>query len=218
MTRLRSIAAGSLLGIGLFVSALTGVTVIDQSTPPDARNQFAAGFILFGLLPMGFGTWITVKGRQADAQAEQRRLQSIFYRLLKESRGQINVLRFSMEANISGAEAKVFLDDRAREFNATFQVSEEGKIFYYFDGDFAALPAATSFDLILESYPWQQRNILADLIQYQMSLEKRTARAIVKQARSFPVMVARGISQNRANLLKDQLEATGATVLMIARD
>jgi hypothetical protein len=218
MSRVRSLAAGSLLGIGLFVSVLTGSSVIDRTTPPAARNQFTAGFVLFGLIPIALGTWLTFKGREDDAQAEQQRLQGVFYRLLKEGKGQINVLRFSIEANINGTDAKAFLDDRAREFNAAFNVTEDGKIFYYFDGDFTALPAATSFDLILESYPWRERDTLANLIQYQMSLERRTARAIVKQARAFPVTIARGISQSRANSLKDKLEAVGAKVLIIARE
>jgi hypothetical protein len=34
---------------------------------------------------------------------------------------------------LSGAAAKAFLDDRAREFNANYQVTEAGDVVYVFD-------------------------------------------------------------------------------------
>lgn len=218
MPRVRTIAAGMLLGAGLFVSVLSGAAIVDRNTPSEARTQFAVGFVVLGACPIALGSWLALHHQQQISQQENDRLYSIFYRLLRQHQGQINVLRFSMEANISGTQAKAFLDDRAREFNARYDVSEEGKIFYYFDGDFTRLPQATSFDVILESFPWRQRDRIVAIIQRQMSLEPRAVKAMVRQARSTPVTIARGISQSQANTLIDKLEAEGATTLMIERE
>ncbi|MFB2773480.1 hypothetical protein ACE1AT_30050 [Pelatocladus sp. BLCC-F211] len=60
------------------------------------------------------------------------RLQSIFYRLLEEKSGTISVLSFAKEAQISGDEAKHYLDAKAKEFNATFDVNPQGGVYYHF--------------------------------------------------------------------------------------
>lgn len=218
MPRVRTIAAGILLGTGLFVSVLLVPKIVDRNTPPAERIQPAIGFVLFGAGLVALGSWLTLQGQLHAGRTETNRLRGIFYRLLRNNQGQINVLRFSMEANISGAEAKAFLDERAREFNARFDVSEEGKISYYFDGDFARLPQALSYDVILESFPWRYRDRIAAIIQRQLGQDPRAVKAMVRMARSTPVTIARGVSQHQANSLRDELEEEGATILMITRD
>ena len=218
MARVRTIAAGILLGTGLFISVLTGSTIVDRNTPPQARARFATGFVLLGVCPIALGSWLVFQNQRHGTATERDRLQGIFYKLLRDHHGQINVLRFAMEAKITGDEAKAFLDDRAREFNARFDVSEEGKISYYFDGDFTMLSPAVSFDVILESVPRKQRDRIVHLIQRQMSLETRAVKSMVRQAQSTPVTIARGVSQQRANALRDMLEAEGAKTLIISRE
>jgi hypothetical protein len=61
------------------------------------------------------------------------RVRSTFYRLVTEHNGQITILRFAMEAELSGQEARQYLDQRAKEFNATFDVLDGGNIAYHFD-------------------------------------------------------------------------------------
>ncbi len=39
---------------------------------------------------------------------------------------------FAKEANITGTEAKQYLDAKAKEFNASFNLSNEGGIYYHF--------------------------------------------------------------------------------------
>ncbi|WP_041780199.1 hypothetical protein [Allocoleopsis franciscana] len=57
----------------------------------------------------------------------------IFYEFLKQSKGQITLLQFAMEAKLTGTEARQFLEEQAREFNANFEVNDQGEIFYFFN-------------------------------------------------------------------------------------
>jgi ribosomal protein L7/L12 len=217
MAQGRTIAAGVSFGIGLFCGliALLGVT---QPNPTPEQQFGSIGVGLLGGVPsVALGTWLLVQNRDRRTQQERDRIQGIFYKLLKESNGQINVLRFSMEAGITGTEAKAFLDERAREFNAAFNVTEEGKIFYYFDGDFNALAAAQTYDVVLESFPGRNRVSVLNILHYQNNLSRPLAKALLKQGRSHPVTIARGITERQANALRQQLEACGATVLVIPK-
>lgn len=66
-------------------------------------------------------------------QQESDRLNSILFRLIEQENGAITILNFAMEAKISGEKAKQFLDEKAKEFNARFEVSQQGNISYQFD-------------------------------------------------------------------------------------
>jgi predicted transcriptional regulator len=138
MGRIQTIAAGILLGVGLPISLIATFPLLDQHAPRNTKEGALGALILLGLPPVGLGSWLAISHWRNSQRQERDRLQVIFYRLLTEGSGHINTLRFSMESNLSGTEAKSYLDDRAREFNAAYNVSEEGKISYYFDGDFSS--------------------------------------------------------------------------------
>lgn len=42
-------------------------------------------------------------------------------------------MNFAIAAQIMPAEAKQYLDKKARELNATFETNDRGGVFYYFD-------------------------------------------------------------------------------------
>jgi hypothetical protein len=136
MGRTKTIAAGILLGIGIPISILATVPLLDQKTPPGDREEAFGALILFGLPPIALGSWLVLSNHRRSKKAERDRLQALFYQLLREGNGHINALRFSMESHLSGSESKEYLDDRAKEFNAAYNITEEGKLSYYFDGDF----------------------------------------------------------------------------------
>ena len=58
---------------------------------------------------------------------------STFFRLLSEGNGQITLLQFAKETQLSIEEARQLLDEKAKEFNATFDTDEKGDISYYFN-------------------------------------------------------------------------------------
>ena len=59
-------------------------------------------------------------------------LDSVFYRLIKENQGRVTSLDLAMNAKLPGSKVQEYLDDRASEFAADFEVTEQGGILYYF--------------------------------------------------------------------------------------
>ncbi|NDJ17328.1 hypothetical protein [Myxacorys almedinensis] len=215
MAQGRTIAAGASLGIGLFFGLIAVLGITQPNATPEQQFGAVGVGLLGGVPATALGTWLLVQNRDRRTQKERDRLQKVFYKLLRETGGHLNVLRFSMEANISGTEAKEYLDERAREFNAAFNVSEEGKIFYSFDGDFTVLPAAQSYDVILQSFSGRSRDRILDVLYRDVNLERSNIKALLKSAKMQPVAIATGVTERRAQALKQKLERCGATILII---
>lgn len=93
----------------------------------------AMACLLFGLPLTGVGGWMAWSLHQQAQKEKSNRLQSSFYQVLKKGNGQLTVLQFAMEAQLTGTAARQYLDEQAREFNANFEVNERGEIFYYFN-------------------------------------------------------------------------------------
>ena len=56
----------------------------------------------------------------------------IFFDLIHKNKGKISVMDFALAADVSGTIAKKILEQYAVEFDATFEVTEEGHINYIF--------------------------------------------------------------------------------------
>ncbi|HLO50889.1 MAG TPA: hypothetical protein VK211_20910 [Kamptonema sp.] len=81
-----------------------------------------------GLIPL-----VAILKEKATNQKQERdRLQSILYRLIREGKGEITLVRFAMETQLSADEAQLYLNQQAEAFNATCEVKEEGSISYHF--------------------------------------------------------------------------------------
>lgn len=76
---------------------------------------------------IGVGFWL--KQRQ---RTEQHALHRLFYEMLKANCGKVSVLDFAIAADLTGPQARAFLDARAREFYANFEPTEHGDILYTF--------------------------------------------------------------------------------------
>ncbi len=71
--------------------------------------------------------------RYQQQKKKQAHLNTIFYRLIQDNHGRITALDFAIKANLSGEEARQYLEERAVEFSAQFEVSEKGGVMYYFE-------------------------------------------------------------------------------------
>ena len=133
MKLLTKIAIGVLLGIGIPIS-LVGTTeaLNPKNTAGDREGAFIVA-LMFGLPPTAFGSWLLFSNVRRSKQEERDRLRASFFRLLQENSGHLTVLRFSMETGLEGQAAKMYLDSRAKEFNAAYNVTEEGSFSYYFN-------------------------------------------------------------------------------------
>ncbi len=59
-------------------------------------------------------------------------IRTIFFNLIQKNQGSITVMEFAMATNLSGTDAKKVLEKFAVEFDATFEVTEQGHIVYLF--------------------------------------------------------------------------------------
>ncbi len=224
MRRVNTIVAGMLLGIGLPISLVCIWNLIQQgdSFTDSARSMTIAALIFYGILPVSIASWLMFNNTRQSHKSERDRLQRVFFNLLRQGDGNINVLRFSMEANISGAEAKVYLDERAKEFNAAFNVSEEGRVFYYFDGEFKtpilnSIAGEETYDVVLEYVPPRTRQDVMRVIQQLTGLDEKPVKRVIKGSRASPIMIAENVTRSTADQFRRQLEAVGASVLIVLR-
>lgn len=81
--------------------------------------------LVMGVLIVGYVYW----RRQRQFQ---QRLHQCFYDCLRSNQGRISVLDFAMTAQITGPEARAFLDARARDFCGEFEPLAHGDILYTF--------------------------------------------------------------------------------------
>ncbi|MFO8040278.1 MAG: hypothetical protein R6U67_12610 [Sodalinema sp.] len=114
----------------------------------DAEETFLVRFFVF-LFCLGFtagfaklGQWLMQhpplfgakrqKSIQAEASTEAERLQKVFYEVVQTNQGSVTVMQFAIASGLSGDAAKTYLDEQAEQFEATFQVSDTGTIYYQF--------------------------------------------------------------------------------------
>lgn len=133
MRLISRIAAGSLLFFGLFVLGMGTTELLNPDTPAQDREESLAALLLFGVPFTATGSWMFWRAYHQSQQQKQTHLRSTFFNLLKENNGHITALQFSMATGLDGKAAKSYLDDRAKEFDANFNVTTEGNISYYFE-------------------------------------------------------------------------------------
>lgn len=132
MKRSSKIVAGTLIGLGLLGSLGFVEELIDPEESAEDKAEAVPGLVLtLGI--SATGAWMFWQGHRKFQQQERDRLRSILFHLLKENNGHVTALQFAMEAGLEGKFAKAYLDDQAREFNAAYNISEEGTVSYHFD-------------------------------------------------------------------------------------
>jgi hypothetical protein len=127
------LAIGLLLGFGLPITLLAMAELLDPTNPPQDREEAKAALVIFGLAPVSLGSLLLWNIRQHSQQQQTERLQSRFFDLLQTNRGQITPLQFAIATGLNGKLAKAYLDERAREFDAVYNVTADGTIVYYFE-------------------------------------------------------------------------------------
>ena len=157
MKTAEKLAAGWLLTLGfmfLTISVTAGIEKLtaeksiniptqdeyDWQNPDYENNDTIVGGIIFGVPSLILGGWLALglykqsrQDKKAITQQNHERLQSQFYQILQTNNGRITLLSFAMQSQLPAAEAKEYLDQKAKEFNANFQVNEEGGVSYHFD-------------------------------------------------------------------------------------
>lgn len=133
MKLIKQATAGLLLTLGIFLLVCSARAPFRENNVfPDTRGDEAINFLLLGLPITGAGGWLVWTLHQKDRKQLQQRLQSLFFQLLHQNQGKITLMQFASEAQLTADVAKQYLDKKALEFSATFNVSEDGHIYYCF--------------------------------------------------------------------------------------
>ncbi|MEB3295293.1 MAG: hypothetical protein VKJ24_19240 [Synechococcales bacterium] len=147
-------AVGSAIAVGILGGAiLLGLLLaaIANFSPILAIAAILLIFLpvlaIFGLVPIALGSVFL----QASEKAKQEAIRDRFFQVLQMNQGRISLVEFSRTAELDPMQAKQMLDRWARECDATFDVTEEGDIYYVFYTAPASLPGGDRpFDV------WQQ--------------------------------------------------------------
>lgn len=121
----------------LFIPLMQVVSVNPASVNPETEersglNGFGWAGLLIGLPTTAIGAWYGIDSVIRGRQNQEKRVKDAFYGLLEANNGESTVLQFAQAADLPGDEARAYLDERAKEFNATFEVEAHGGITYHF--------------------------------------------------------------------------------------
>lgn len=100
--------------------------------------------VMFGLAPAAIGGWLLHTSLQAGHQALRER----FFQLLQSNQGRLSLLDFATAARLEPAIARQHLDSWAKEFSATFEVSEAGEVYYVFATEPLSLPESPTLQVL----------------------------------------------------------------------
>lgn len=155
MKTAEKLAAGWLLCLGLMFLGISAAEVLEKSSrrpiniyPSDDTQEWTApddydaalGGLIFGIPSITVGGWLALslymqsrQDKKALRLEANEHLQSLFYQMIQENQGRITVLGFAMQSKLPPVDARKYLDEKAKEFNANFKVNEEGSVSYHFD-------------------------------------------------------------------------------------
>lgn len=225
---IKTTGAALLLGLGAILLAAGFYAPFDSENKPEERTETLIACLVFGVPLTAAGGWLVWGLSRDKQQATQDHLQATFAKLLKQNQGRITVLDFALESKLSGQLAKAYLDERSKEFNANFDVDDEGGITYRFHSisvtsesnfsDFSNLPASpashsvsefSTVDLILESVPIAQKIAAIKVVRELTDLGLKEAKDLVE---STPCPFPLNRSKASAQFAAQQLRAIGASV------
>jgi hypothetical protein len=110
-----------------------------------AVASFESGMMFWTIATTAGMAW-AYKLYQQQQKNKLAHLDSVFYRLIQENQGRVTALDLAMNAKLPGSKVQEYLDERAKEFTADFEVTEQGGILYYFQvvqtGNQSEIPAA----------------------------------------------------------------------------
>lgn len=98
--------------------------------------------VFFGVAPASLGGWLLY----ASSRAERQAIREQFFQLLQANRGRLSLLDFAAATRLEPAIAREHLNTWAKEFSASFEVSDGGDIYYIFSTEPWSLPETRTFE------------------------------------------------------------------------
>lgn len=129
MARLNKLIPGLLLAVGIPLSLFAVTSLLN----PQQKDKTGSLVLMVIALPAtAAGGWLAL-GKSKEGGNKGDRLKSIFFQLLMEDNGRISVMQFAKATQISKEEARQYLEEKAKEFNATAKSDDRGGVSYYFN-------------------------------------------------------------------------------------
>lgn len=142
MNRFWSVASKALGSVflcgGGVVSIALSLTILALQPPTWAAMILMILLVFFGLTPSAIGGLLLY----ASSKANRHAIRDRFFQLLHLKQGRISLLDFSRATRLEPEIARRHLDLWAREYDANFEVSDAGEIYYIFSNEAIPLPPA----------------------------------------------------------------------------
>ncbi|MDF5706677.1 MAG: hypothetical protein PUP90_03080 [Nostoc sp. S4] len=139
MKSIKKFLALFFLLFGIPFSVVMLLDILNPKTTSKDKQDAVAALTIFTIpstLIGGWLSWSLVQQNKKEKilliESEQRRLQVVFLELVESNSGTVTVLQMAKNAEISTQKAQQYLDGKAKELNAEFEVSENGNILYRF--------------------------------------------------------------------------------------
>lgn len=216
----RKTGAIILLLIGFWSLGRSLETALDRNPNRLGKRETITAGLLIGLPATVGGSWLIADARRRKRLQQERHLRQAFFQVLQLGEGKVTPLQLSMAAGLAGEEAKVYLDQRAREFDATFHVEEDGGLVYCFSAGHIESHLLISsveplaelrFDVILTAVPDYKKRQITGVVQKLTGLDWKAVKTLVK---TVPQPIQEGASLTTAREFKRELEAVGAEVIV----
>lgn len=131
---MQKLFAGILFSIGFIFLTVTVVSVTTKN-PTEKDRSAALGGLILGVPAAAGGAWIVWGLRKKNDELQKtrdRQIEIIFLEFMQANKGEISTLNFAIATKLSLEESKQYLDKKAKQLNAEFNVSEDGAISYQF--------------------------------------------------------------------------------------
>jgi len=139
MKLIKKFLALCFLVFGIPFSAVMILEIINPKTSEKDKQDAVAALTVLTIpstIIGGYLSWSLVQQNRKQqvllVEAEQKRLQLVFLELIDNNAGMITVVQLAKNAEISTQLSKQYLDEKAKELNASFEVNEDGNVLYRF--------------------------------------------------------------------------------------
>lgn len=216
MKRVKQGVAAGLLLFGVWALGRAAETAINPNPDLINRREIVTAGVLLGGPATAAAGWLGLDLIRQRRREQAQRLQGIFFELLQAGDGNITPLRFAMVSHLSGEAAKAYLTERAREYDATFQVAADGGLIYCFnlgqvDGRLLESVQELRFDVILETVSEANRREVVRIVQQLTGLEWKAVKALVK---TVPQTIQADVGLETARTFQREISAVGARVIL----
>ncbi|MBW4470138.1 MAG: hypothetical protein KME45_07000 [Stenomitos rutilans HA7619-LM2] len=142
------------------------------------------------LVPV-LGVWWVWQRHRKTQQRQQKQLNTLFYRLLQEHSGRMTLLDFAMTAAIPAVVARHYLDSRAKEFAARFEVTEQGDVVYVFSTlQFSRLKPTLTATTVTQDDSADVLPLLDALTQTELAKRLGVAAKTISRKKHLPTLLA----------------------------